>query len=98
MPPSERGPSMRIKRKAGILVAVAALVGGLLAIPGSPAHADLFNPRQDWLRPPTGGLFLPCGGRTSPGYTDCTAWQNAVVSGGGDRHDSVQEGQKLPLC
>jgi len=88
---------MRIKRKAGILVAVAALVGGLLAIPGSPAHADLFNPRQDWLRASTGGLFLHWGERTSPGYTDCTAWQNAVVSGGWDPNYWVQEAQKLHL-
>src|SRR5207248_3097640 len=88
---------MRIRRRVGILAAVAALVGGLLAIPGSPAHADLFNPRQDWLRASTGGLFLHWGERTSPGYTDCTAWQNAVVSGGWDPNYWVQEAQKLHL-
>ena len=72
-------------------------MAGLLTIPGTPAHADLFNPRQDWLRASTGGLFLHWGERTSPSFTDCTKWENAINSGGWTAGYWVQEAQKLHL-
>src|SRR5215831_5783242 len=91
---------MRIKRRLGVLAgaAAAALVAGLLTIANSPAaHADLYNPRQDWLRASTGGLFLHWGERTYPSYTDCTTWENAINGGGWDANYWVQEAQKLHL-
>jgi alpha-L-fucosidase len=61
----------------------------------SPARADLFNPRQTWLRNSTAGLFLHWGMRTNPGYTDCAAWEKAVTDGGWDPGYWVSEAQKL---
>jgi rhamnogalacturonyl hydrolase YesR/polygalacturonase len=60
-----------------------------------PAHAELQNPRQQFLRESTGGLFLHWGMRTSPGYTNCSAWENAVNAGGWDPAYWVREAQKL---
>ncbi|MGC9670754.1 discoidin domain-containing protein [Planosporangium sp. 12N6] len=76
--------------------AVVAAVATLVAMAGAvPAHADVVNPRQTWLRNATGGLFLHWGMRTSPGYTSCTAWENAVTSGGWSADYWVREAQKL---
>ena len=65
----------------------------------SPARADvvpgMFQPRQQWLRDSTGGLFLHWGMGTAPGYKDCAAWEAAVTEGGWDPNYWVQEGQKL---
>ena len=86
---------MRTKRKVAVLAAAAALVAALLAIPGGPARADLFNPRQDWLRAATAGLFLHWGERTSPAQTNCTTWENDVNNAGWDANFWVQEAKKL---
>ncbi len=69
---------MRTKKKVTVLAAVGAVLAALLGIPSSPAQADLINPRQDWLRAATAGLFLHWGERTSPTFTSCSGWQNAV--------------------
>ena len=61
----------------------------------APARAELQHPRQDFLRAATGGLFLHWGERTSPGYTSCSAWENAVTAGGWDPAYWVREAQKL---
>src|SRR5436190_20587513 len=61
----------------------------------SPARAELFQPRQQWLRDSTAGLFLHWGERTAPGYTDCAAWEKAVTDGGWDPNYWVDEGLKL---
>jgi len=86
---------MRITRKLGIGAAAAAIVAALFAIPHSSAQAEVLNPRQDWLRANTSGLFLHWGMRTSPGYTSCSGWENAVTSGGWSANYWVQESEKL---
>ncbi|WP_432890256.1 glycoside hydrolase family 88 protein [Kribbella sp. CA-245084] len=60
-----------------------------------PAQAELQHPRQQFLRESTGGLFLHWGMRSSPGYTSCSAWENAVKAGGWDPAYWVREAQKL---
>jgi hypothetical protein len=75
---------------------VATAVAALVATMGvSPARADVENPRQTWYRNATGGLFLHWGMRTSPGYTSCTAWENAVTGGGWKASYWVEQAQKL---
>jgi len=87
---------MLTRRKVGLLAAVAALVAAMFAIPGSPvAQADVLNPRQDWMRNSTSGLFLHWGMRTSPSYTSCTAWESAITGGGWTADYWVQETKKL---
>ena len=66
---------MRTSRKLGLGAVAAALVAAMLAIPGSPARAEVSNPRQDWLRNSQSGLFLHWGMRTNPGYKTCSAWE-----------------------
>jgi len=85
----------RTKRTVGILATVAAVLAAMIAIPSSPAHADLFNPRQQWLRESTAGLFLHWGERTSPAQTNCTTWENDVNNAGWDANYWVQEAKKL---
>ncbi|WP_290863322.1 discoidin domain-containing protein [Hamadaea sp.] len=75
---------------AVLLVASMLVTGGT-----SPAQADLQHPRQAFLRDSVGGLFLHWGMRTSPGYTSCSSWENAVVSGGWDPNYWVAEAKKL---
>jgi alpha-L-fucosidase len=67
----------------------------MLGLPSAPARADLVNPRQGWLRDATAGLFLHWGERTTPGYTNCTTWENAINNGGWTADYWVQETQKL---
>ena len=47
-----------LKRLAVCAVSLTLLAVGLAA---PPAHAELFNPRQTWLRNSTAGLFLRFG-------------------------------------
>jgi len=86
---------MRTRRNAGILVAILSVLLATLGAPAAPAHADLQHPRQIWLRNSASGLFLHWGMRTSPGYTSCTAWENAVTGGGWSADYWVQETKKL---
>ncbi|HEV7932338.1 MAG TPA: alpha-L-fucosidase [Actinomadura sp.] len=74
-----------------------AVVAMLLATTAAttPARAELFHPRQAWLRDSTAGLFLHWGMRTAPGYTDCAAWEAAVTDGGWKAGYWVEEAQKL---
>ena len=85
--------------RAGVIaVAIAAVVSVLVAMLGfgtRPARADLQNPRQDFLRAATSGLFLHWGMLSSPGFTSCTAWENAIKSGGWNAPYWVNEAQKL---
>jgi len=85
-------------RTGVIAVAVAAIVSTVIALVGfggRPAHADLQNPRQDFLRAATSGLFLHWGMLTSPGFTSCSAWENAVTGSGWSAGYWVSEAQKL---
>ena len=89
---------MRTRRMAvagGAIVAIAAVVLTMLGLPSSRARADLINPRQDWLRDATGGVFLHWGERTSPSFTSCTAWESAINNGGWSADYWVQETKKL---
>jgi alpha-L-fucosidase len=91
-------PPASSRRTLTALGATAALVLALcavLAAPAAPARAELFNPRQRFLRASTGGLFLHWGMRTAPGYTDCAAWEKAVTDGGWDPRYWVNEAKKL---
>ena len=106
---SSRLPSRgsRRRRAAGrVRIALAATLallafGGALAA-AAPARAELYSPRQDWMRASTAGLFLHWGMFTSPmqsGVTDykqyCANWEKAVTDGGWDPHYWVHEADKL---
>jgi alpha-L-fucosidase len=82
------------RRPGVVLLALAALIAAVL-VGGRPARADLTNPRQDFLRASTAGVFLHWGMLTSPGYTSCTAWENAITSGGWNAGYWVSEARKL---
>ncbi|MFC5034151.1 MULTISPECIES: discoidin domain-containing protein [Streptomyces] len=77
------------------LLAVVALILGALLLPGTAARADLQNPRQDFLRGSTSGLFLHWGERTAPAHTDCAQWESDVTNGGWTPAYWVNEAQKL---
>src|ERR1700742_4802804 len=82
--------------KRGLALAVlvvASLIASLLV--ASPARAELFQPRQQWLRDSTAGLFLHWGMATAPVYKDCAAWEQAITDGGWDPNYWVNEGLKL---
>ncbi|MET8454153.1 carbohydrate-binding protein [Streptomyces sp. NPDC005209] len=85
--------STRGRTIPALFAAVGLLLAALL-LP-SPARADLQNPRQDFLRAATGGLFLHWGERTAPQHTSCAAWENDVTSGGWTPEYWVNEAQKL---
>jgi alpha-L-fucosidase len=76
---------------AGLVAA--SLVASLLV--ATPARAELFQPRQQWLRDSTAGLFLHWGMATAPVYKDCAAWEQAITDGGWDPNYWVNEGVKL---
>jgi len=87
MKTSRRGTSL------AFLVALSVLASLLVTV--SPARAELFQPRQQWLRDSTNGLFLHWGMGSAPGYKDCAAWEKAVTDGGWDPNYWVDEGLKL---
>ncbi|GAA4628119.1 alpha-L-fucosidase [Actinoallomurus vinaceus] len=66
-----------------------------LTTTAGPARAELTNPRQDWLRNSTAGLFLHWGLRTSPAHTSCSGWESDVTNGGWSADYWVSEAQKL---
>jgi alpha-L-fucosidase len=86
---------MKFGAAVAILVTAVATVTVLFGLGSPPARADLQNPRQDFLRASTSGLFLHWGMLTSPGYTSCSAWENAITSGGWDPNYWVGEARKL---
>ena len=81
----------RMNRVAIVLATVA--LG--LAIAAPSAQAELFHPRQEWLRNSTAGLFLHWGMFTAPKHLDCAQWEQAVTDGGWDPSYWVREAQKL---
>ncbi|AEM83406.1 discoidin domain-containing protein [Streptomyces violaceusniger] len=86
----------RSRRRLGAwLAAVLSLVATLALTGPAPARADVINPRQQWLRDSQAGLFLHWGMRTSPGYTDCSAWEKAVTDGGWKADYWVAEAKQL---
>src|SRR2546429_2407896 len=83
-----------LHRSTLAIAAVLTVFVGLLVAP-LPAHAELFQPRQQWLRDSTAGLFLHWGMATAPIHQDCAAWEAAVTDGGWDANYWVDEGIKL---
>src|SRR5919202_4241839 len=82
-----------IKKTALAGLTALTLLASLLV--AGPARAELLQPRQQWLRDSTAGLFLHWGMRTAPGYTECAEWEAAVTDGGWDPNYWVNEGLKL---
>jgi alpha-L-fucosidase len=83
-------------RVRSALTAALMVAGSLVALGLPPAaHADLQNPRQDFLRGSVGGLFLHWGERTSPQHTDCAQWERDVLDGGWTAQYWVNEAKKL---
>jgi alpha-L-fucosidase len=82
---------MRKKLAAGLMAAV--MAGALTT--ATPARAELFNPRQTWLRNSTTGLFLHWGMRTVPEAPDCATWEKSVTDGGWTPQYWLDEAQKL---
>ncbi|WIY05143.1 alpha-L-fucosidase [Amycolatopsis mongoliensis] len=78
-------------RVRACLAAVIVLLTSLV----TPAHAELDNPRQDWLRASTAGLFLHWGMFTAPRHTDCAAWEHDVTAGGWTPDYWIDEATKL---
>jgi hypothetical protein len=78
-------------RVRACLAAVIVLLASLV----TPANAELFNPRQDWLRAATAGLFLHWGMFTAPRHTDCAAWEHDVTAGGWTPDYWIDEATKL---
>ncbi len=94
-----------MSRSFSVRLGVLATVASLLAVGlvGTPAHADLFNPRQTWQRNAVAGLFLHWGLRTDRGdpskppfkNTDCAAWEAEVTNSGWSADKWVQAALKL---
>ncbi|MEV5751185.1 alpha-L-fucosidase [Actinoallomurus sp. NPDC052308] len=84
-------------RRRSLLLPAAGLAALALTLTttAGPARAELTNPRQDWLRNSTAGLFLHWGLRTSPAHTSCSAWESDVTNGGWSADYWVSEAQKL---
>ncbi len=82
--------------KVGVL-GTALVVGAIMfsTAGAPPAQAELQNPRQTWLRQSQAGLFLHWGMRTSPVFTSCSAWQNAIRSGGWNANKWVDAAIRL---
>ncbi|KAB2352497.1 alpha-L-fucosidase [Actinomadura rudentiformis] len=85
----------RRRRLAAFVSALVLALTALGAVSPAAAHAELYHPRQHWLRASLGGLFLHWGMRTAPGYTDCAAWEKAVTDGGWTADYWVNEARKL---
>jgi alpha-L-fucosidase len=82
---------------SAVLIAAATLFALNVALNTPAAHADLQNPRQQFLRDSVGGLFLHWGERTSPQHTSCSQWEADVNNGGWDANYWVNEAKKLHL-
>jgi NPCBM-associated, NEW3 domain of alpha-galactosidase/F5/8 type C domain len=74
---------------------IAIVAATALAYAAVPAQAELYHPRQDWLRESTAGLFLHWGMFTSPRHYDCREWEQAVNDGGWTPEYWVRETKKL---
>jgi Alpha-L-fucosidase len=81
---------MRVSHRMVLALTVAVLLGGAPA-----AQAELYHPRQDWLRASTAGLFMHWGMFTSPVHFDCREWERAVTDGGWSADYWVDEARKL---
>ncbi|MFF0267505.1 discoidin domain-containing protein [Kribbella sp. NPDC004536] len=85
--------ALRPPRRSRALLLALALLSTFLVM--TSARAEVENPRQQWLRDSTAGLFLHWGMFTAPRHTDCAAWERDVTAGGWDAGYWVDEAQKL---
>jgi hypothetical protein len=90
---------VRKAKRGAVYVCLVVLSLAASFLVAAPARADvppgMFNPRQQWLRDSTAGLFLHWGMATAPIHMDCAAWEQAVTDGGWDPNYWVNEGLKL---
>jgi F5/8 type C domain-containing protein/alpha-L-fucosidase-like protein len=88
---------LRTRRRSGWRLLWAAVVlvltAGLVSPPA--ASGEVLNPRQQWMRASTAGLFLHWGMFTAPRHTDCAAWERDVTAGGWSADYWVDEARKL---
>jgi hypothetical protein len=77
------------------LAAILVPIGALSLASGPSANADLFNPRQAYLRAATGGLFLHWGERTGPAHNNCAAWEKDVTNGGWSADKWIKAARQL---
>src|SRR2546430_1348933 len=82
-----------VRRLAARLVTLAAALSLVsVGAVAPPAHAELFSPRQQWMRNATAGLFLHWGLGTNnqqpadpvtglQTYHDCAQWERALDNG-----------------
>ncbi len=88
--------SKKIRRWLAALAAILIVpISAIWWMGSTAAHAELQNPRQQFLRDSTAGLFLHWGERTSPSHTSCSAWESDVTNGGWSPTYWVNEGKKL---
>ena len=87
---------------ARLAVLTTVVATGFVAFAATPAHSELYNPRQEWLRNSTAGLFLHWGLRTDRGpgnapflVGDCANWENEVTSTGWSANYWADEALKL---
>src|SRR2546429_9218727 len=81
---------VRTRLAARLAVMAAVLSTLLVGFAPPPAHAELFSPRQPWLRNATAGLFLHWGLRTTrpdppapPSRNPaCAAWEAEATNTG----------------
>ncbi|MEU4291285.1 discoidin domain-containing protein [Kribbella sp. NPDC026596] len=85
--------ALRLPRRFTAATLVLALISTVFGI--APARAEVENPRQQWMRDSTAGLFLHWGMFTAPRHTDCAAWERDVTAGGWNADYWVDEAQKL---
>jgi hypothetical protein len=85
----------RVRRAATAGLAALCLALGVAAVSPPSASAEMFQPRQQWLRESTNGLFLHWGMWTAPGHTDCAEWERAVTDGGWNANYWIDEALKL---
>ena len=80
-------------------LAALALLTGIVAAAAQPAQAEMFHPRQEWLRNSTAGLFMHWGMFTVTDsgtiHTDCAAWEKDVTDSGWNADYWVDEARKL---
>ncbi|MEU4191985.1 discoidin domain-containing protein [Kribbella sp. NPDC026611] len=82
-----------IRRRLAVVALVLTVLAALIAT--TSARAEVENPRQQWLRDSTAGLFLHWGMFTAPRHTDCATWEHDVTAGGWDPNYWVDEALKL---
>jgi alpha-L-fucosidase len=97
------GRKWRTRMAVWFTAATVVLSMAFVGFGAQPAHAELFNPRQTWLRNATAGLFLHWGLRTTrtdptaPPFTntDCAAWEAEVTGTGWSADKWVNAALKL---